>query len=81
MTVIIVGATMTTIIVSLERSAMSPIRTAFASRLLPLLLMILVAAGTASATQSAEGNPSMTTDEIKHAVLGDCTRPEMTTGA
>ena len=50
---------------------MSPCQKAFASRLLPLTLMILLAAGAAPAAQSAEGNTSMTTDEIKHAVLGD----------
>jgi hypothetical protein len=50
---------------------MSPRRTAFASRLLPLTLMILLAVGAAPSAQSAEGNKSMTTDEIKHAVLGD----------
>src|SRR6202453_1342103 len=50
---------------------MSPSRTALASRLLPLVLMILLSAGEAPAAQSAEENKSMTTDEIKHAVLGD----------
>ena len=50
---------------------MPPRRTAFASRLAPLILMILLAVGAAPAVQSAEGNTSMTTDEIKHAALGD----------
>jgi hypothetical protein len=50
---------------------MSPIRTVVASRLLPIILMILVAAGAAPAAQSAKENKVMTIDEIKHAVLGD----------
>jgi hypothetical protein len=50
---------------------MSTSRTGVASRLLPLILMILVAAGAAPAAQSAEGSTSMTTEEIKQAVLGD----------
>lgn len=50
---------------------MSLPQNAIVDRLLPLVLMFVLAAAVAPVSKAAEGNKPMTVEEIKHAVLGN----------